>query len=600
MKRFLLIIFVFSIKISSAQFTDDFSDGNFTANPPWYGDVTQFKVNAAYQLQLNSSGANTSYLYTGDSLTSLDSIEWHFWIQLSFAPSEDNYGRVYLVSDQSNLSGSLNGYYLQFGEEGSNDAVQLFCQTGSTSTSVCRGINGQIANAFAIGVRVTRDASGLYSLYVDPTGGTNYALEATGADLTHTTTSSFGVVCTYTSTRATDFYFDNFYVGAIIPDTTPPIISSVSVIDSAHLDVNFSKAVDPASSQQTSNYSVNNGIGNPSSAILDSANLSLVHLMFGVSFAGGVQNTITINNVKDNSNNTIGPNSTALFTYFPVTNIQPLDIVINEILFHVPTGGDKFVEIYNRSQNTLDLSQLQIAKRFTTGMVDTLVTLTTSSLLFQPGAYLVLTDNPSVVKSQYQTLNPNAFLQMNLPYFDDGGDDIVLYSSSQVIDEVHYSESWQFPLLNSVVGVSLERLNFDRPSQDSTNWHSASETVGFATPGYKNSQSDVSTGNGNEISVDPEIFSPDDDGHNDVLNIHYNFADPGNVANVNIYDARGRLIRNLVNNELLGNTGFFVWDGLTNEKVKARIGIYVIYAEVYQLNGNVKSYKKTCVLGGKL
>ena len=188
-----------------------------------------------------------------------------------------------------------------------------------------------------------------------------------------------------------------------------------------------------------------------------------------------------------------------------------------------------------------------------------------------------------------------------MPTLLEDADDIVLpLSPTQIIDEVHYSDTWQFPLLNSDIGVSLERLNAAQPSQDSTNSHSASETIGFATPGYKNSQSDISTGNGNEISVDPEIFSPDNDGHNDVLNIHYTFPDPGNVANVNIYDARGRLIRNLVNNELLGNSGFFVWDGITNEKQKARIGTYVIYVEVYNINGDLKSFKKTCVLGGKL
>ncbi len=602
MKRLPFIIFIFSSIISFAQLVDDFSDGNFTSNPAWYGDVSQFKVNSSYQLQLNSSGSNTSSLYTADSLATLDNIEWHFWISQSFSPSGNNYGRVYLVSDQNNLKGSLNGYYLQFGEPLANDAVQLFLQTGTTSTSVCRGINGQIANAFAVGVRVTRDATGLWSLSVDGTGGTNYVPEATGTDLTYTTSSSFGVVCTYTSSNATNFYFDNFYVGPVIRDTTPPTISSASAIDSLHLDVKFSKAVDPVSSQIISNYSANNGIGTPVTASLDSSDLSLVHLTFSISFANGVSNILTVNNIKDNANNQIAQNSTATFSYFTIAAVQPLDIVINEILSHVKTGGAKFVEIYNRSQKAIDLSQLSFTRReLTTGVLDASVALTTSSYLFLPGEYLVLTTDPAIVKSQYQTLNPNAFLQMSLPSFLDGEDDILLLSTdSVIIDEVHYSESWQFPLLTSFVGVSFERLNADRPSQDSTNWHSASEAVGFATPGYKNSQSDVSNGNGNEISVDPQIFSPDNDGHNDVLNIHYTFPDPGNVANLNIYDARGRLIRTLINNELIGNTGFFVWDGITNENVKARIGMYIIYVEVYQLNGDVKSFKKTCVLAGKL
>jgi hypothetical protein len=602
MKRLPLIIFLFSSFISSAQFSDDFSDGNFTANPSWYGDVSQFKVNTSKQLQLSSSGANTSSLYTVDSLASLDNIEWHFWIHLSFSPSANNYGRVYLVSDQSNLKGPLNGYYLQFGEALSNDAVELFRQTDSTSSSVCRGTNGQIANAFAVGVRVTRDATGLWSLFVDPTGGTNYVSEASGTDLTYSSSSWFGVVCSYTSSNSTNFYFDNFYVGAIIVDTTPPTITSVSAIDSVHLDIGFSKAIDQVSAAILENYAVNNSIGNPVTAMRDNSDLSIVHLTFAIPFANNVSNILTVNNVKDYAGNLIAVNSTANFIYYILVDPQPQGIVINEILAQVKTGGVEFVEIYNRSQTAFDLSQLVFTKRdLTTGLIDSSGTITSTRFLFLPGDYLVLTSNPAIVKDQYITLNPNAFLQMHLPTLLDGGDDILLLSpESAIIDEVHYSESWQFPLLNSTAGVSLERLSFNLPSQDSTNWHSAAQTVGFATPGYKNSESDVSSVNGSEISVEPETFSPDDDGHNDVLNIHYSFSVPGYVAKVSVYDARGRLTRTLVNNELLGNAGYFVWDGLTDEKEKARIGMYIIYVEVYNLNGDVKSFKKTCVLAGKL
>src|SRR6185436_3872400 len=164
----------------------------------------------------------------------------------------------------------------------------------------------------------------------------------------------------------------------------------------------------------------------------------------------------------------------------------------------------------------------------------------------------------------------------------------------------HYYSSWHFPLLNDVDGVSLERLNPDRPTQDVTNWHSAAETVGFATPGYRNSEYSASGTTADELTVDPEIFSPDEDGHNDVVNLKYHFDMPGFVATVNIYDSKGRLIRNLVNNELLGNDGSFTWDGVTNSKDKARIGIYIFYVEVYNLDGETKQFKKSCVLASKM
>jgi flagellar hook assembly protein FlgD len=158
----------------------------------------------------------------------------------------------------------------------------------------------------------------------------------------------------------------------------------------------------------------------------------------------------------------------------------------------------------------------------------------------------------------------------------------------------------QFPLLNVTKGVSLERIDFNRATGDKTNWHSASEAVGFATPGYKNSQYNDAKETDNEIAISPEIFSPDEDGMNDVVSINYHFSTPGYVANVTIYDSKGRLIKNLIRNELLGINGTFSWDGITEDREKARIGIYIIFTEVFDVSGNVKHYKNTCVLAGKL
>ena len=77
------------------------------------------------------------------------------------------------------------------------------------------------------------------------------------------------------------------------------------------------------------------------------------------------------------------------------------------------------------------------------------------------------------------------------------------------------------------------------------------------------------------------------------------------IGNVQIYDSRGRLEKTLLRNELLATSGTFFWDGITDDpegtgKMKARIGIYIIYFEAFDTKGNVKKYKKSCVVGGKL
>jgi len=71
------------------------------------------------------------------------------------------------------------------------------------------------------------------------------------------------------------------------------------------------------------------------------------------------------------------------------------------------------------------------------------------------------------------------------------------------------------------------------------------------------------------------------------------------VANVVIYDAKGRQIRNLIKSQLVGTKGTFSWDGINDYNEKARISIYVIFIEVFDLEGNVKSFKETAVLAGR-
>jgi hypothetical protein len=596
--RYIFLALLFTPLLVAAQITDNFSDSDFSSNPRWSGDSIEFTVNTSQQLQLNNTVAGSSYLSTYSPTLSLDNTEWRFYIKQSFSPSSSNYGRVYLASDNSNLENPLNGYYLQFGESGSLDAVELFRQSGTTSTSIARCANAQIASSFAIGVKVTRDSSGNWNLYIDATGGTAYTFASSGNDNTFTTTDYFGVAAIYTSSNSTKFFFDNFYNGPLIIDNTAPAILSATVISDTKLDVLFNENMDLATSQTLSNYSADNGLGNPSIALRDASNFNLVHLTFVNSFISELSNTLTITNVQDFNSNAIAT-ATVTFSYY---KIKPSDLVINEILFDPKTGGVDFVEIYNRSNQPIDLKTITISQYDTINNILTSIsTISSTSYFIYPKQYLVLSEDQWAVKNQYHTINPNGFLDLaNLPSMNIAGGTVCIASGATIIDLFKYEENMHFPLLNDTKGVSLERVDFDRPTQDRSNWHSAAEAIGFASPAYKNSQYSPSKEATDVIEITPEIFSPDEDGMNDIVTINYHFDTPGFIANVIIYDSKGHYVRSLVKNQLLGTTGTFSWDGINEEREKSRIGIYIIYMETIDLSGKVNHYKKTCVLGGKI
>jgi hypothetical protein len=278
-----------------------------------------------------------------------------------------------------------------------------------------------------------------------------------------------------------------------------------------------------------------------------------------------------------------------------------MDLVINEILFDPLEGGVDFVEIYNRSARFYDLSDLVMATidTFSLQVTDT-ESVTGDSFLIAPGDYKVMTTDPWAVMSHYNCPDPDAFIRMTaLPPMGNEAGNIVLAlkNDGTVIDRVDYTSSLHFSLIRDTDGVSLERVHYDRPSGDPGNWHSAAETVGFATPGYQNSQySMVPPEREDPFFIDPGTFSPDNDGIEDVLNIRYRFSTPGNMVSILIFDSMGRLVKTLINNTLAGTEGVFSWDGSLDRVSIGSDGIYIIFARVFTLSGNTEEYKNVCVL----
>jgi hypothetical protein len=581
-----------------AQLTDNFSDGDFTANPAWSGEASKWQVNSG-MLQSNSSIASDTFHLATPSTAAVDA-QWEVFINLDFATSGNNWVDVYLVSDNANLELPLNGYFVRIGN--TDDEISLYRRNGATITEIIDGVDGRSQPASSnnqFKIKVTRSALNVWTLYDDNAGGSNYFIEGQTTDATFLTSSYFGFsIKQSTASFFNKHYIDDIYAGPLIEDSVPPTVTILNALSSTQLDIKFSEAVEQTTAETIANYSVNNGIGNPSSAMRDGSDFSLVHLTFASPFLSGVENTITVNNVSDFASNPIAANSSSTFTYYQTEQVEAGDVVINEVLFHAETDGNEFVEIYNRSNKYLDLRDIYF---YDASVSNPLHTISSSRRVFLPGEYLAIAEDTNDIISRYFVENHASLIEItNLPSMTDESDTVrISKSSGELLDQLVYFESWQYPLLNFTAGISLERLNPTRPTQDSTNWHSAAESV-RATPGYKNSQySDANTG-GNEVEIEPEVFSPDEDGKDDNVNIHFHFSSPGSTATVQIFDAKGRLVRKLISNELIGNDGTFSWDGLTDKKEKARIGIYIFYIEAFNLQGDTKNYKRTCVLASKL
>lgn len=854
MLKILAYLILMSPLCVAAQVIEDFSDGDFTDNPKWSGSESIFMVNADNQLQLNDNTAGNAWLFCEQNIAegvSDGAFEWHFWLREAFSPSSKNYSDVYLCDN----------YFLRFGEAGSDDVVDLQRVGDGTTVSVCRGTDTFIASSFSSFFKVTRDAHGIWKVYIDKIGNEDYTLEAQGVDDTYEPTGKFGIKITYSASNAKKVYLDDIYAGAFIIDTEPPRLKNVIVLKYNKLELDFNEPVDEHYALDANNYSVDNEIGNPMYAEFNGSNHTSIILSYSKTIEENVDYTLTINKIQDISGNladnihhtfnhytihendivineimadpepavglpsyeyvelynttnhainlkdwtlNIGssekiitqdidiqannylilckeeaipflseygecvgftsfsiPNSGSLFLLFefhkflvfeldfnqswyrdneksdggwsleqidphspcleaenwhasrdskggtpgernsvyaeniiapdidyvnvlspnsieivfnqkmmssslentdnffineiqshPYLNVpsqdnkksvtlvfqQQLgnsfykvsvfdsknctgipvldgcnstfgipgravwgDVVINEILFDPISPAADYVEIYNKSDKALNISDLKlgvIKSSFPNPPDTTIKKITDEHRQILPNQYLLLTTTPETISTQYECSDKN-FLKMSaLPSYPNSGATVALFFDDTIIDFMSYSDDSHYPLLAETKGVALERVSPYISSTEPDNWHSAAAPL-YGTPGYQNSVFVENHDAEADVEIFPPVFSPDGDGFDDVTTLNFANLDNDYTAKILIFDAHGKLVKNLVNCRNIASKGSFVWNGLDDNGHVVPAGIYVVFIELFDTQGDIIRFKKAVVVAVK-
>ncbi len=480
MKVYLTFIFSMIVLFGLAQTEDGFDDGNFNASPSWFGDTVDFNVNADGRLQLNALSGGDSYLALPVLSNAQDSLEWKFKISLDFSPSSSNYCKIYLLSDNIDLTLPLNGYFLRFGEALSNDAIELFRQDGSIITSVCRATDGKISSAFDINVRILRTGGKDWTIMTDYSAGDNFIIESTGVDSAYTALGYFGIYCTYTSGNIDRFYFDDFYIGEIIRDTIHPVVSDIRTTSDSSLKLTYSEMMDNPSALNQLNYSVDGGIDHPAFIYRDSSDAKSYLLMFNGHFQSGAIYTLQFAGQTDQAGNLLA-NQNTQFTYTPIAVAGKGDIIFTEIYFEPseasPLPYAEYVEIFNRKDSDIVLSGWTISDGSSDGLIP--------EIHLQPKQYVLLCDADDL--QLFNTI-PNAIAAEGFPSLNNEvGDDLkLLNSDGEIIDEVRFSNVFYHDTHKDDGGWSIEKKDCDFVCRNDNNWH-ASESSMHGSPGTENS-----------------------------------------------------------------------------------------------------------------
>ena len=371
------------------------------------------------------------------------------------------------------------------------------------------------------------------------------------------------------------------------PDSEPPWVLKVEAVSPNQLEITFSERMDTFLLKNVQNFIADEGLDSPD--FIETTFSEQIKLNFTDTFSEDKIYTLAISALTDECGNSLDEN-TFTFTW---SVARPGDIVINEVLSNPYSEGTDFVEFYNNSEKNLYLDHLQCSNGKDTIR---LVPSNNDEIILGGGGYIVCAkDSAKVVLPYFSSCPENIFQVSGFPnIYNDEGTVVLLNEENQVVDQFFYSKSMYSPVLSEIGGISLERISSDSETQNPVNWHSAAETVGFATPGCKNSQ--AVEGNIFSVTFEPESFSPNLDGYNDEYRIKYQLNQAGYIANVWVFDASGRQILQLAKNELLATEGWLTWNGEDETGQKLPLGVYIVLLELFDTGGNIYHYKDAVVL----
>ena len=445
---------------------ESFADGELHRNPSWTGDTLWRVEPWGQDYALRSHG-----LPQPDTLILATASETAYgtW-QILFATASVNLStangvRIYLIADTSDLRRDVYGYYLQLGTN-NLDRVELWRQDGFQRTRLATGPSYWFTR--------TTDTLKL-TIQRDPQG--TWEIRAHGTRLLHVRdnryqeSTYFGLWVRHSSTTGSGYIFDDIIItpGLVSLDENPPYPQEVIPLDTYTLRVVFNEAV--AGCLQTG-YQVLPTIGFPSTVTpCDQSFAQTYTLTFSRPFQRNTLYTLYVRNIADTTGN-VSPLSTWTFTFaIPGTR----DLVINEV--HVAPSDPlaEFIEIYNRTADTLDIQHLYLRDASgTTGKLRHL------PRKLPPQDFLILVRDSTAFHNAFPT-NVTFFEVTPWPVLNNRADTVSLLWEDRLLDRMHYHRTGQAD------HQSLERRDPHAASHAATNW-APSLTPEGATPGRMNSQ----------------------------------------------------------------------------------------------------------------
>ena len=304
------------------------------------------------------------------------------------------------------------------------------------------------------------------------------SLERSGSDLATQNQFSWHSCVSTATNNGTPGVANSVYV-----DTEAPVWTSFTLEQPNKLKLVFSEAMDVSKAT----FTVDNNLGNPSTVTVSDDKKS-IDLTFASNFEKGKIYKLQLSGLTDLAEN-------ALFeTVRSIGIVEPKvvgDLILNEVMFENPLNSQEYVELYNKSDKLLDVSNIVVTTRKTDGTLNT-GSKVPQKIFMLPHTYLALCANADSVRNYHHCTAEANILTVTGSWYplNNESSTLVLASAAKdtIYDELTYNTKWHNSWVTNPKGISLERSGFDLPTQNQFSWHSCVSTAtNNGTPGFANS-----------------------------------------------------------------------------------------------------------------
>lgn len=266
-------------------------------------------------------------------------------------------------------------------------------------------------------------------------------------------------------------------------------------------------------------------------------------------------------------------------------------VVFSEVM-PSPAFTEEWIELYNESLDNVDISGWEIVD-----VANNRGILPDSLSLIPPFGYAVIAKNLSTLISLSLDASVLSIVPSHWAALNNDSDRLVLYDIFGISrDQMQYGEK-----LTVTKGRSFERIFKTGDTRISNDWGLCAALDGH-TAGRENSLQPVSTGDRVKIWAEPNPFSPDNDGRDDLTDIHFIIPGQTTRITIEIFDLYGRSVRRLVSNIPAGTSSPVIqWDGGDDQNKTLPIGRYILVLEsIDSSSGKTFSGRSTVVIAGQL